>query len=147
MYTSGQPMPTDQYYIGTRNCNENDEAWENASGWGLAPVLQADGSTKIEQVASQSHYYIEGEVTAPSTTTCTSKINNNKRTEFQCNQAIGIGGLHVGVYHTALLGLGAEPSSTGVHVCVSCNESDVGYPYYGYTDKNGNPADQCNGKI
>lgn len=138
MYTNNQPMPTDQYYIGTHSCSENDETWENASGWGI------ENGT---QVASQSHYYISGEVTAPATAICTNKINNTKKTEFQCNNAIGLGGLHLGVYHTALLGLGITPSSTGVHVCVSCNESDVGYPYYGYTDKNGNPADQCNGKI
>jgi len=138
MYTSNQPMPSDQYYIGTQSCGENDEAWENASGWGKGE----DG----EQVTSQSHYYIEGEVTAPTTATCTSKINSSSKTEFQCNAAIGVSGLNVGVYHTALLGLGAEPSSTGVHVCVSCNENDDGYPFYGYTDKNGNPANQCNSK-
>ena len=130
-------MPTDQYYIGTHSCSENDETWENASGWGI------ENGT---QVASQSHYYISGEVTAPATAICTNKINNTKKTEFQCNNAIGLGGLHLGVYHTALLGLGITPSSTGVHICVSCNENDDGYPYYGYTDKNGNPADQCNSK-
>lgn len=137
MYTNNQPMPTDQYYIGTHSCSENDETWENASGWGI------ENGT---QVASQSHYYISGEVTAPATAICTNKINNTKKTEFQCNNAIGLGGLHLGVYHTALLGLGITPSSTGVHICVSCNENDDGYPYYGYTDKNGNPVNQCQNK-
>ncbi len=141
-YTSNQPGEGDIYYIAQNSsCTETEDDWENATGKGTTDGADPDPAHHTLTATNWTT-----QINAPSNVlySGTGKTQNADLTDAVAGKTGPIG---IGVYHTQGFDLGDNDSGTGWHICAKCDPNDADYPYYGYEDKDGNPADQCTGKI